>query len=210
VAAGVLIVGAGGFGQSVADALLAQDSVAGFVDDRASLQERVLGIPVLGRVCDLATLRLRHDRLVVAIGDNQLRRRLCESALALGFRLVAVVHPRAWCSPHAHIGAGALIMAGAVVGTAAMVGRGAIVNTAAVVDHHAKVGDFAHLGVGACMAGGALLGEGAWLQEGTVLRAGQAVAAHQVVMADNSTFTGRDTGLYPPSGTPSMNGTEAP
>lgn len=181
MAAGVLIVGAGGFGQSVAEALAAQDAVAGFVDDRADLPASVLGIPVLGRVCDLATLRLRHDRLVVAIGDNRLRRSLCEAALALDYKLLAVVHPRAWCSTHAHIGDGALVMAGAVVGTAAQVGRGAIVNAAAVVDHHATVGDFAHLGVSACMAGGALLGEGAWLQEGAVLRAGQAVAAQQVV-----------------------------
>jgi sugar O-acyltransferase (sialic acid O-acetyltransferase NeuD family) len=194
MAAGVLIVGAGGFGQSVADALAAKEAIAGFVDDRADLEERVLGIPVLGRVRDLASLRLQHDRLVVAIGDNKLRRKICEAALALDYRLMAVVHRSAWCSPHAHIGDGALVMAGAVVGTAAQVGRGAIVNAAAVVDHHAKVGDFAHLGVSACMAGGALLGEGAWLQEGAVLRAGQTVAANQVVVADNRSGTPRDIG----------------
>jgi sugar O-acyltransferase (sialic acid O-acetyltransferase NeuD family) len=181
MAARVLIVGAGGFGQSVADALTAQEAIAGFVDDRADMQSHVLGLPVLGRVCDLALLRRHHDRIVVAIGDNRLRRSLFEAALALDYRLLAVVHPRAWCSPHAHIGEGAMVMAGAVVGTAAQIGRGAIVNAAAVVDHHAKVGDFAHLGVHACMAGGALLGEGSWLQEGTVLRAGQTVAAYQVI-----------------------------
>ena len=187
MAAGVLIIGAGGFGQSVADALAAQHAVAGFVDDRANLHAWVLGKLVLGRVCDLATLRQRRDMIVVAIGDNQLRRSLSEAALALYYRLVAVVHPRASCSMHADIGDGAMVMAGAAVGTLVKVGRGAIVNAAAVVDHHAKVGDFAHLGIGACMAGGALLGEGAWLQEGAVLRAGQTVSAHQVVMADNST-----------------------
>jgi sugar O-acyltransferase (sialic acid O-acetyltransferase NeuD family) len=181
MAARVLIVGAGGFGQSVADALTAQDAIAGFVDDRADLQSHVLGLPVLGRVCDLALLRRHHDRIVVAIGDNQLRRSLCEAALALDYRLLAVVHPRAWCSPHAHIGEGAMVMAGAVVGTAAQVGRGAIVNAAAVVDHHAKVGDFAHLGVAACMAGGASLGIEAWLQEGCVLGPGKEIAAGKVV-----------------------------
>ena len=210
MAAGVLIVGAGGFGQSVADALAAQHAVAGFVDDQADLQARVLGIPVLGRVCDLATLRQQHDRLVVAIGDNKLRRRLSEAAMVLGYRLVAVVHPRAWCSPHAHIGDGALVMAGAVVGTAAQVGKGAIVNAAAVVDHHANVGDFAHLGVGACMAGGAHLGEGAWLQEGAVLRAGQAVTAHQVVMADTSTGLRHDSERNQSQGMPPRKGTKAP
>jgi sugar O-acyltransferase (sialic acid O-acetyltransferase NeuD family) len=194
VAAGVLIVGAGGFGQSVAEALAAQQDVAGFVDDRGDLKVLVLGIPVLGRVGDLAMLRQQHDRLVVAIGDNQLRRSICEAALALDYKLLAVVHPHACCSAHAKIGEGAMVMAGAVVGTAARVGRGAIINAAAVVDHHAKVGDFAHLGVNACMAGGAHLGEGAWLQEGAVLRAGQTVAANQVVVADNRSGRPRDIG----------------
>ena len=139
MAAGVLIIGAGGFGQSVADALAAQHAVAGFVEDRANLHAWVLGIPVLGRVCDLATLRQRRDMIVVAIGDNQLRRSLSEAALALYYRLVAVVHPRASCSMHADIGDGAMVMAGAVVGTLVKAGRGAIVNAAAVVDHHASV-----------------------------------------------------------------------
>ncbi len=208
--AGVLIVGAGGFGQSVADALAAQGAIAGFVDDRADLESRVLGIPVLGRVCDLALLRRHHDRIVVAIGDNQLRRSICEAALALDYRLLAVVHARAWCSLHAHISEGAMVMAGAVVGTGAHVGRGAIVNAAAVVDHHAKVGAFAHLGVNACMAGGALLGEGAWLREGTMLRAGQTVAAHVVVVADSPSRMPSDIGRVRSPDIPPMKGTKAP
>jgi sugar O-acyltransferase (sialic acid O-acetyltransferase NeuD family) len=181
--AGVLIVGAGGFGQSVADAMaLGGDrGVAGFVDDRTDLRSTVLGYRMLGRVADLAALRSQHDTLVVAMGDNARRRSLSEQALALGFQLATVVHPRAWVSPHAHIGSGALVMAGATVGTAARVGVGALVNAAAVVDHHAQVGDFAHLGVCACMAGGTQLGNGAWLQEGCVLRAGTAVAAGTIV-----------------------------
>lgn len=180
----VLIVGAGGFGRSVADALMTggQHAVAGFVDDRGPALGRVLGLAVLGRLADLAALRKHHALLVVAIGDNTRRRELCAMARAAGYALATVVHPRALVSGHAVLGAGAMVMAGAVVGTEAQVGEGAIVNSAAVVDHHARVGAFAHLGVGACMAGGAVLPDGAWLPEGAVLRAGQALAGDGFVL----------------------------
>lgn len=183
-ASSVLIVGAGGFGRSVADALMAggQHAVAGFVDDRGPALGPVLGHAVLGRLADLAALRDHHALLVVAIGDNSRRRELCALARAAGYTLATVVHPRALVSRHAVLGAGAMVMAGAVVGTEAQLGEGAIVNAAAVVDHHARVGAFAHLGVGACMAGGAVLHDGAWLAEGAVLRAGQEMAVSGLVL----------------------------
>lgn len=180
----VLIVGAGGFGRSVADALVAggQYGVAGFVDDRGPALGLVLGHAVLGRLADLVALREHHGLLVMAIGDNARRRDLCAMARAAGYTLVTVVHPWALVSGHAVLGAGAMVMAGAVVGTEAQVGEGAIINAAAVVDHHARVGAFAHLGVGACMAGGAVLHDGARLPEGAVLRAGQALGIDGRVM----------------------------
>jgi sugar O-acyltransferase (sialic acid O-acetyltransferase NeuD family) len=178
----MLVVGAGGFGQSVADALLVDGRyrLAGFVDDRGAALGIVLGHAVLGGLADLATLRRQYGLLAVALGDNTRRREVFQLACDLDFALPAVVHPRAWISRHARIGEGAAIMAGAIVGTAATIGRGALVNAAAVVDHHACVEDFAHLGIGACMASGSRLGSGAWLQEGAVLRAGHQVAANTV------------------------------
>lgn len=171
----VLIIGAGGFGCAVADALAAGSdyTVAGFLDDRGFELGTVLGHPVLGRIADLKNVGHGRSRVVVAIGNNDRRRVLYLLAQSIGFELVTVVHPRAIVSAHARLAPGAMVMAGAVVGTEAQVGQGAIVNTAAVVDHHASVGEFAHLGVGACMAGHSALGPGAWLKEGCVLRSGQ-------------------------------------
>lgn len=177
--ASVLIIGAGGFGRSVADAILSGSrySVAGFVDDRGPALGLVLGHAVLGHLADLPSLRKHCALVLVAIGDNARRREVCQWARASGFELATLVHPRAFVSAHASVGAGAMIMAGAVIGTEARIGEGVIVNAAAVVDHHAQVGDFAHLGVGACMGGAAVLSAGAWLTEGAVIRAGQVMAA---------------------------------
>lgn len=157
----LLIVGAGGFGRSVAEAAEASGAfrVGGFIDDRGPELGLVLGRPVLGRLLDLEGLRGNFQQLVVAVGDNARRRELCVQLRAAGFDLATVVHPRAWISAHASVGAGSMVMAAAVVGTEARIGEGVIVNCGAVVDHHALVGDFAHLEVGSCLGGGGRLAE---------------------------------------------------
>lgn len=167
----LLIIGAGGHGRSVAEAVLATGSheIVGFVDDGAAKLARVWQFPVLGTTADLSTWRAQADSAIVAIGNNAAREALCNRLLQAGFELATIIHPRAIVSPRASIGAGSAIMAGAIVGTEATLGCGVIVNSGAVVDHHAQVHDYGHLGVNACMAGGSVLGRSAWLQAGAAL-----------------------------------------
>lgn len=183
----VLIIGAGGYGRSVADALLcAQQRPVGFLDDRWPELQQVWAEPVLGKLADLVRLREQADAVVIAIGNNAARRQAFQQALAAGFAPTTVIHPRAVVSPRAFIGAGVTIMANAVIGCDAHVGDGAIVNAGAIIDHDGRLGDFAHVGIGACMAGGAGLGDEAWLQEGCTLGPGQQVPAGITVAADRS------------------------
>lgn len=179
----VVIVGAGGHGQSVAEALALQGgvSVMGFLDDGAPVGSLVLGLPVLGKVSALPAQAGQADAVLVAIGNNAVREKLTAQVLAAGLALATVVHPRAFVAPSASVGPGSAIMAGAIVGTCAQLGQGSIVNCGAVVDHHAVVEDFAHLGVGACMAGGTRLGRGAWMQAGCALGYGVVVPAGSVL-----------------------------
>lgn len=170
----LLIVGAGGHGRSVAEAVLAagQYRLAGFLDDAAAGQpplSQVWSLPVFGAMADLAGYRQHADVVIVAIGNNRLREELHDRLDAAGFEFATVVHPKAMVSPRAVIGAGSAVMAGAIVGTEAQLGAGVIINCAAVVDHHCRVEDFGHLGVNAAMAGGSALGRGAWMQAGSVL-----------------------------------------
>lgn len=179
----LLIVGAGGHGRSVAEAVLAagQYGLAGFVDDAAPSLEYVWEWPVFGSMVDLASCRQHADAAIVAIGNNRLREALHHKLDAAGFELATVIHPKAIVSPRAVIGAGSAIMAGAIVGTEAVLGAGVIINCAAVVDHHCRVEDFGHLSVNAGMAGGSVLGRGAWMQAGSVLGYGVKVAAGGVL-----------------------------
>lgn len=179
----VVVVGAGGHGQSVAEALALQGdvSVVGFLDDGAQVGSLVLGLPVLGKVSALPAQVDQADAALVAIGNNAVREKLTMQVLAAGLALATAVHPRALVAPSARVGPGSAIMAGAIVGTCAQLGQGSIVNCGAVVDHHAVVEDFGHLGVGACMAGGTRLGRNAWMQAGCALGYGLVVPAGSVL-----------------------------
>ena len=174
----LLIIGAGGHGRSVAEAVTAAGTyvVVGFADDAAPGLVQVGSYPVLGTMDDVTAYRTHADAAIVAVGNNAMREALSNKLLAKGFKLVIVIHPRAIVSLSAIIGPGCAIMAGAIVGTEARLGSGVIVNCGAVVDHHAQVHDYGHLGVNACMAGGADLGRNARMQAGSALGYGVKVA----------------------------------
>lgn len=182
----LLIVGAGGFGRAVAEAVLAagEFEVAGFVDDRYPKLGPIWGHAVLGTLAHLQSFRERADAAVIAVGDNQCRRDAFLFAQECGFELASIVHLSAFVSRSALIGRGVTVMAGAIVGCEARVHDGAIINTGAIVDHHAEVQVFAHLGAGACMPGGSSLGAGSRLSERCALRPGQRVGSNLMVGID--------------------------
>ena len=179
----IIVVGAGGHGRSVAEAILLRgmDTLVGFVDDGADTGATVWGYPVLGSTEALAGLRDRADAVVVAIGNNGVRGKLHARVREAGLDLVTVIHPAALVSLRAELGEGCTVMAGAIVGTESVLGEGVIVNCGATVDHHCRVESFGHLGVNACMAGGSVLGAQAWMQAGSALGYGVRVARDAVL-----------------------------
>jgi sugar O-acyltransferase (sialic acid O-acetyltransferase NeuD family) len=168
----VLILGAGGHGQVVADILLRMQDAGpgvvpvGYLDDNPALAgEQLLGLPVLGTVADLGDIP--HDALVVAIGDNRIRQRLFESLRAQGERFVIARHPSAVIAPDVPVGPGSMICAGVVVCPGSKVGADVLLNTSCTVDHHNQVGDHVHITPGVHLGGEVTVGEGAFLGIGT-------------------------------------------
>lgn len=180
----LLVLGAGGHGQAVAEAaLLSGDWLhVLFVDDRWPDLVESSGIAVVGNLQSLAELSSQVDAGIAAVGNNALRQRWQEALTAATIPLGSVVHPRAWISPKAEVGGGCAVMAMAVIGTHARLGDGVIVNAGAVVDHDAVLADFAHLGVGVSLAGGVRVGAAAWLQAGCNAGYGVVVESGVVIL----------------------------
>lgn len=175
-----LILGAGGHGRSVADAIRAcGDEVLGFLDDNAPSAELLAGAPVLGPLAlawqwpQLPHLTTAPDRLVVALGNPTLRQTWQQVLERQAAPMGELVHPRASVSPSAQLSPGCVVLAGAVVNANALLHSGVLVNSGAVVDHDVICGAYSQLGINAAMAGGSRLGPLAALSAGEALGCGE-------------------------------------
>lgn len=170
----VAIVGAGGLARVIAEAIdsRGEHEVAGFLDDRA--RGRFCGAPVLGKLAALRGLKARGiGGVALALGDGflELRLRLIAAIRATGLAPIKVIHPTAWVSPTAQVGAGSYVGPLSVIHTGARIGAFCVIWSGCVVEHDNRVGENAFLAPGVTTAGYAEIGRDAFLGTGaTVLR----------------------------------------
>jgi sugar O-acyltransferase (sialic acid O-acetyltransferase NeuD family) len=170
----IVIVGAGSQGAIVADILECAGTPAiGFVDDTPGKAN------VLGTIDDLRSIP--HDAIIVAIGDNRLRRGLVERLA--GERLATAIHPFTSIAASACIGEGSMISAGAIVQPNAVIGRSVILNTKASVDHDSVIADFAHISLGATLGAKVHVGAETLIAAGATIVTGMTVGARSVIGA---------------------------
>jgi len=165
------ILGASGHGKVVADCA---ESVGWkeivFFDD-AWPKCSVNGVwDVIGNTESLLNNISSYDGVVVAIGDNAIRRKKQNDLFSQDVPLVSIVHPNAVISQYTELGVGSVIMAGAVINADSKLGSSCIVNTGATIDHDCVLGDGVHISPGVNLAGGVIVGENTWIGIGTVVR----------------------------------------
>jgi sugar O-acyltransferase (sialic acid O-acetyltransferase NeuD family) len=184
----ILIIGAGGHGQVVADIFRARRSAGlawtptAFLDDNPRCCDAVrAGSRVLGATALLT--EEPHDAVVVAIGDNCTRAEVFTRLIASGEVLAVAEHPRCIVAEDVPLGAGTMICAGAVINTGSVIGANTIVNTGATVDHHASIGDHAHIAPGVHLGGEVCIGEGVLIGIGAVVLPRVTVGAWSTVGA---------------------------
>ena len=146
----LIIIGAGAHAKVILEAALQQGAyeVLGFCVDAKPIGERVFGEYAV--VSDAQLNALSGDlnvHFVVAIGDNEARKRLFEIAKNK-FTPATIIHPRAYVSPKSCVASGSVVLAGAVINTSASVGINSIVNLGVLVDHDSVIGDHVHLSPG--------------------------------------------------------------
>ncbi len=184
----ILIVGAGGHAQVIADALAcciragADWQLIGFLDNNPELAGReVLGFKILGTAQQLA--QLEHEAVIVGIGDNVRRAHVFNNLKEHSETLLSIIHPRAVVASHVVIGEGSVVFANAVINTGAIIGANVIVNTGATIDHHASVGQHAHIAPGAHLGGTVTIGEGAFIGIGGSIVSNRVIGAWTTVGA---------------------------
>jgi UDP-N-acetylbacillosamine N-acetyltransferase len=180
----VVILGAGGHGRVVAECARAQGvlTLLAFLEittNRHGSSE--LGIPLYG---PSVTMRdLGADGVLFGTGENHRRLKLLAIARTEQAQLPTVVHPTAWVSPSASLGAGTVVMANATVQTGCRLGAAVIINTNASVDHDGVLADGVHISPGAHLAGNVIVGEGTHIGIGATVIEGIRIGAHCLIAA---------------------------
>ena len=147
----LIILGAGGYGRTVADVARQggrYDSVL-FLDDHAQ------GMDVMGPCADYTTFAAYDDfngritEMYPAFGSNKIRLQWLDKFTEAKIPVATIIHPTAYISPSAQIRPGSVILPKAVVNTGTIVERGCIVNCGAIVDHGCVLEEGVHVCLGA-------------------------------------------------------------
>lgn len=186
----LIIIGASGHGEVVADIAIKMNrwKEIKFLDDDGSI-EQYLDLKVIGKSRDASKYK-ETTEFIVAIGDNQLRKKIQEELMNSDYSIVTLIHPDAIIGIDVQIGRGTVVMAGVVINSSSRIGSGCIINTSASVDHDSIIKDFVHLSPGVRTGGKVNIDEGTWLGIGSVvsnninISAGSIVGAGAVVIRD--------------------------
>lgn len=185
----LLVVGAGGLGREVAEAVRAMNAqqptwaLLGFLDDAPGLAGTTVGgVPVLGPVDAVA----EHPdaMLVLTVGSSanlQSRPRIADRLGVEDDRYATVVHPAATIAASTTLGPGTVVLAGVVTTADVEIGAHVVLMPQVLLTHDDRVGDHATLAGGVKLAGGVRIEEGAYLGAGSTVREYLTVGGYALV-----------------------------
>ena len=161
----LLILGAGGYGKTVADlaAQLGDYSKIAFLDDGQT------GGNILGTCREFEVFADGDTWMYPAFGNNETRMFWLDRLRSAGITVPTLVHPRAFVSPMASLGVGSVVLPMALVNTGVSVGDGCIINIGALIDHDSVIENGVHLAPGAIVKAENRIPSGSKVNSGAVI-----------------------------------------
>jgi sugar O-acyltransferase (sialic acid O-acetyltransferase NeuD family) len=162
IAGNVILHGGGDHARVVLDCLLGQGiKVLGIFDPK--FNGELYGIPQLGKYNPLI---YPEAQVVIAIGDNAIRKKVAES---ITNDFINVVHSTAVISPFSSMGIGNMILHRSIIQASAQISNHVIINTGTQIDHDCIIENYAHVGPGAILCGTVFAGEGCFIGAGAIV-----------------------------------------
>lgn len=107
-----------------------------------------------------------NDKLIISIGDNQLRRNLVKK---IQHTFGIAIHPKAVIDRLTNVQEGTVVMANALINRGTHIGKHCIINSSCSIDHDCKVDDFVHIAPNATLCGGVIVKEGTLIGAGATI-----------------------------------------
>ncbi len=139
----LIILGAGGYGQTVAD--VAEQS--GEYEEIHFLDDNSKADNVIGKCGNF--VQYKDSLIYPAFGNNKMRLEWIERLLNENYRVPTIIHPAAYISPKSKIEDGCVILPNAVINTNCVIKKGCIINCGAIIDHGCIIEECVHVCLGA-------------------------------------------------------------
>lgn len=159
----VVIIGNGGHSKVVKDIIASNKkyTIVGYLDDKYEMGVYVEN-SYYGPISFIYEImqQLNEVKLIIAIGDNKVRKEIWERLNLSNDCYETFVHDTAVVSTSAKIGKGTVVMPNVVINAAAQIGNHSILNTGAIVEHDNRVEDFTHVSPHVTLTGSVTIEEG--------------------------------------------------
>ena len=177
----LIMIGAGGHAESVADSLdMDQYELVGFIDGAKTGTH--MGLPVLGKdITD--TPDYRDYVYFVAIGNSHYRKLWFEKLRDLQLPVINIIDKTALISKSASIGIGNFVGKLAIINAGSTVGDNNIINTKALVEHECRIGNHTHLATNSAINGDVIVGDSVLLGSTAVCNGQLTIGDHAIIGA---------------------------
>ena len=188
----VVIVGAGGFGNELAE------YVCDVYEHSGELSKNILFLDDIKTVSEIKEVQInkniddfiadKKDIFFVAIGDTSIREAIYKSFKKKKYKFGTLIHPTAYISNWANIQEGSIVCPHAIVGFKASIGQNVIINTNAAIGHHVEIGQSSVICPNSTVAGNAKLGSSSFIGSNAVISPGKSVGKNASVSAGSVVY----------------------
>ncbi len=168
----IIIIGAGGHAKVIADIIIKRKKILkenikieAFLDDKYTKEEVIYqGIPLIGTIKNINTLKKEDYYFIIAIGNNDIREKIANK---YKLKYYTAVHPDAILAEDVKLGKGSVIMANTVINSSSIIADHCIINTSSIIEHDSKIDDFVHISPNTALAGNVKVGRKSWIGMGS-------------------------------------------
>lgn len=137
----LLIVGAGGHGRCCLDVARECYDYIAFLDDN-NINKIINDCKVIGYINDMKLYYPEYKDIVIAIGNNKLRKQLADKAAEIGYNLISLISKKSTVSKYAVIDKGTVVFPNAVIEANVTIGKGCIITANTTINHDAVIEDY--------------------------------------------------------------------
>ena len=159
------ILGSGGHAKSIYD--IVKNKNIYFFDKKKKFLKIGDKKFIVNDISDLINKYKKISNVIVAIGDNENRKKNFDLLKKNNFKLATLIHPKSHIGYGSKIGEGSVVMQGSLINTDSLIGTNCIINSHSSIDHDCIIDNNTHVCPGVIIGGNVKIGKNCWIGLGS-------------------------------------------